>query len=154
MLKIFYSTFLKPYLLSLFLSREQTQMQWQKDFIVFEQCSGWWGFSGFEVLLQLMIFSRGTVIWSTPNYTETSHILENCCGSLDCWGQVILSPTQPDVDDYHLLCRWWTSIYTFSLPKVETKYICSKLASITVITVNHLRIKWSISFVLCSIKNL
>lgn len=41
-------------------------MQWQKDFIVFEQCNGWWSFSGFEVLLQLMIFSRGTMLCEVP----------------------------------------------------------------------------------------
>lgn len=66
MLQIFYSTLLKPYLLSPCLSREQAQTQWQKDFIVFEQRNGWWGSSGFEVLLQLMIFSRGTMLCEVP----------------------------------------------------------------------------------------
>lgn len=37
---------LKPYLLSLLLSGEQTQIQWWKVPIVFEGRSGWWGFSG------------------------------------------------------------------------------------------------------------
>lgn len=69
MLEVFHSTRLKPYLLSLLLSREQTQIQWWKGFIVFEELNGWWGFSSYEVLLQLMILSRGTMFCEVPQTT-------------------------------------------------------------------------------------
>lgn len=66
MLEVLYSTRLKPYLLSLLLSREQRQIQQWKVFIVFEERSGRWGFSGNEFLLQLMILSRRYhVVWGT-----------------------------------------------------------------------------------------
>ncbi len=80
MLKVFWSsTRLKAYLLSILLSREQTRVQRWKVFIVFEERSGWWGLSCYEVLLPLMMLSRGTI-----SYYERSPILGNCCGGLDC----------------------------------------------------------------------
>lgn len=50
-----------------------------------------------------------------------SPILENWCGSLDCWGAAILQPTQPEGDFYHLLRCY--NIYIWSLSNSVIKHI-------------------------------
>lgn len=71
MLEVFYSIRLKPYLLSLLLSRKQTQIQSWKVLIVFEEPGGRYSIIRSEVLLQLMILfkrypqtrMRGALSW-------------------------------------------------------------------------------------------
>lgn len=123
MLEVFYSAHLKPYLLTLLLSREQTQIQW-KGFTVFEERNGWWGFSGYEVLLQLMILSRGTMLCEVPQTTmRGAPSLKIVVAALTVEAQQFCRQPSLEADDYHLLCCCWTTFYTYSLSKARTKNI-------------------------------
>lgn len=118
MLEVFYSIRLKPYLLSLLLSRKQTQIQSWKVLIVFEEPGGRYSIIRSEVLLQLMILfkrypqtrMRGALSWKIVAALTVG------------WGGRIKS-AQPEADGYHLLCRRCHRLHLESVKR----YRCSQV---------------------------